>query len=175
MLRVVVDKHDFYWPPFFNQVNEVKLTMALRHGVSAALLLTVSLIPSTHAFAERIYKWVDDQGTTHYGARPPIDRPSQEIRINTPQAGQSDASTEPKSSDAQSKAKDEQPVPEKIDKRNKEAIARNCDIYRQNLKVMNESGRVRVQETDGQMRMLPEEERQEKIKQAQEYLKQYCQ
>ena len=42
---------------------------------------TLLLALSSPSMASQIYKWVDANGTTHYGAQPPQDRPA--TNVNT--------------------------------------------------------------------------------------------
>jgi glutaredoxin len=47
--------------------------------VSPVVLLLALMLSATMAQAE-MFKWVDDDGTTHYGDRPPEGTPTQEIK-----------------------------------------------------------------------------------------------
>lgn len=140
------------------------------------LASTLLLALSSPSMAGQIYKWVDANGTTHYGAQPPQDRPATNVntlvappRPATPPAAQ--APTEA-SADAEQNAIN---AKVKADVAAQTAqIAENCKIFRTNLAQMQNNPRVRI-EVDGELRRLTEEERQAKIVEAEKAIKENCQ
>ena len=52
-------------------------------------VLTLSLVAGTAAMpmlasATEVYRWVDSEGTVHFGDRPPVGRPVEQINIRPP-------------------------------------------------------------------------------------------
>lgn len=139
--------------------------------VAGSLLLALS----GSAMAGQIYKWVDAQGVTHFGAQPPTGQTAE--TLNTVVAP-------PKPSTQASKA--EQPdtpdvAQRDIDRKVKEQVAtqeaerkRYCETLRTNLAQLENNPRVRV-EDNGEMRRITEEERQSRIGEAKQKIGENCQ
>jgi hypothetical protein len=51
----------------------------MKKPYAAALLAALIVAAPATAAAQQFYKWVDDQGVTHYGEKPPPGRPAKEI------------------------------------------------------------------------------------------------
>jgi len=92
-----------------------------KHGggkVSPALVLMGALALAmivSPAAAGKIYKWVDEQGGTHYGSERPVDAPAENLRVNTEKTGtvtgQGALAAEQKKIDEEAKAIKEKGVP----------------------------------------------------------------
>ncbi len=113
--------------------------------------------------AERIYRWVDSQGVTHFSAQPPQGQQADTLRLAVqPPPLQSTASkqgTEPAGEREQ----------REIERKVKGEIAAQqaqhrqyCTTLRTQLVQLQNNPRVRVEE-GGQLRRLGEEERQARI------------
>lgn len=147
--------------------------MRRRHTQSLILstLALALLIASANLHADKVYKWVDDEGVVHYGTRAPSDR---ETSSFTPHTGHSEPVTydygqdeeEKERRSAQNKGEEEErvtlPDPER------------CEAARNNLRALNNFGRVRVKNADGEVHYLTEEEQQERIKEAQQVIDEAC-
>jgi hypothetical protein len=55
--------------------QKAALSLFLVAGIAA-----ISMV----AGATEVYRWVDSQGTVHFGDRPPLDRPAEQIEILAP-------------------------------------------------------------------------------------------
>ncbi len=140
----------------------------LPHGILALCLLLAG--PNLLA-ADEVYKWVDDEGVTHYGTRAPTGR---EASSFTPKTGHSepvkyDFATEEEqarqrtaNSDAQNSERVTEPDPER------------CQAARNNLKALSDFGRVKVKTDDGGFRYLEREEMQERIEEAKQVIAESC-
>lgn len=136
------------------------------------------------AWGGGIYKWVDKDGVTHFGEKPPAPGVGEQIKVNSaaPSSGASEAIQKledvrtKRLQDVQDKAAAKAATAESdaADKARAEAIKKNCESYRANLKVLNEHGRIKETGTDGQVKMLSDEEKQKRMQDAEKYLSENC-
>ena len=140
-------------------------------------LLTLASLSS----AAKFYKWVDDNGVTHYGASPPLG--VQAIEVNTRTSASSDQEraidslNAKREASARAKAADEQRAEEK--KRmdtEPDAVARErCEQHQKNLDTLKNKPIVRQDNPEtGEMEVLDQEARNKMIVETQEALNQ-CQ
>lgn len=142
------------------------------------MILTGSLLLalSATASAGQIYKWIDAQGNTHFGAQPPEGQAAAQVNPNVSQ---------PKLPAAPAAKPAEQPTAtteqEAIDSKVKKDVAKQeaelkayCETVRTNLAQLRNNPRVRV-EADGKLRRLSEEERQAKISESEKAITENCQ
>jgi len=121
--------------------------------------------------AGQIYKWVDAQGVTHFGAQPP--QGQEATSVVTPSVPAGKPSTLPRS-DA---IGDQQSIDKTVKKQVAEQQAQLkvfCEQARTNLAQLQNNPRLR-EEIDGEMRRLTDETRQERISEAQKQIEQNCQ
>lgn len=142
------------------------------------LILTGSLLLalSTTAMAGQVYKWVDAQGNTHFGSQPPEGQQATSINTNvaTPKAPAPTAKPAAAVADT-----DEQKA---IDSKVKEDVAKQeaerkkyCETVRTNLSQLQNNPRIRLQEEGkDEVRRLTEEERQERISEAEKAIAENC-
>ncbi|MCG8673336.1 MAG: DUF4124 domain-containing protein [Pseudomonadales bacterium] len=152
-----------------------------RYAAFRVIAIAMLISGPSVALAAKYYKWVDEDGVTHYSAQPPAAGKGEVIKVRS--GASSDKDTAMKKLEEQ-RAKLQQDIENRdnpktdeqkeIEARNNEIVKRNCEIHRQNLKVMTESGRVRVQDENGESVVLPEEKRQARMKEAREYIQKNC-
>ncbi|WP_236211548.1 DUF4124 domain-containing protein [Metapseudomonas otitidis] len=155
--------------------------------IFAGLVLALS----TSAMAGQVYKWVDAQGVTHFGAQPPQGQDSTQVSTGKAEPKEPKASfenpypvlnkaEEPAKAPAQAKpaSEDEQKA---IDEKVKKDVAKQeaerkeyCTQLRTNLAQMQNNPRLRV-EDKGEVRRLTEEERQSRLKVTQKAIAENCQ
>ena len=128
-------------------------------------LLITLLCACPVALASPMYKWVDEEGNVHYEQFAPTDRASEKLDSKSSEV------LPPPQSAGQNKELDQPPpaVTEdeasRVKRQNCEAAKRNLDIYvRHN----------RIKQPDGSELVLSEEMREEKMRQAEEDIKQFC-
>lgn len=146
----------------------------LRHSCLTFILLTLTTV----SFAD-IYKWVDADGQTHYGQQAPQNQQVELIKAPPPPAiNPADAQ---KSVDTliEQQAKATKEKQERLEKakeeRAKEAVRKeNCRLAQHNLQQYQNSPNRRVMDADGNVTRPPEEERQNKIVEFQQHVKDYC-
>lgn len=137
--------------------------------IAGSLLLALS----SAVMAGQVYKWVDAQGVTHFGAQPPQGQAAQALNTATPPPKPLEpAQVEPATTgDTEQRA-----IDQKVKKQVAEQEAerqRYCTTLRTNLAQLQNNPRVRV-EKDGEMRRLNEEERQERISDTQKKIGDTC-
>ncbi|MFC6634584.1 DUF4124 domain-containing protein [Microbulbifer taiwanensis] len=151
----------------------------------AILISTLALA----AQADGIYKWEDENGVVHFGSQPPkkqdvevVKKPKSE-RYKQWQAEQAalkaaQAKDEATSEERAVAAKpDPQPEPQQdqaASKAEQAVRAQRCRRAQSDLQELTTHSRVREVAADGAVRMLPEEERQERIARMQQLIRDNC-
>lgn len=137
--------------------------------------LLLALAPTV--MAAQVYKWVDAQGITHFGAQPPEGTSASTVNTNTaqpktnfpPPAAPQPAPTS--STDDKQKAIDDK-VKQEVAQQEAERVQR-CEQLRENLAQFKNNPRVRVEEK-GEVRRITEEERQERIAKSEKEIQENC-
>ncbi|KJH79977.1 DUF4124 domain-containing protein [Pseudomonas sp. KSR10] len=140
--------------------------------LAGGLLLALS----SSVMAGQVYKWVDAQGVTHFGAQPPQGQSAETLNTATPPP-------RPAAAEAAAPVESE-PAGEseqrKIDRQVKQQVAeqeaerqRYCTTLRTNLAQLQNNPRVRVEEK-GEVRRLNEEERQARISETRQKITETC-
>lgn len=140
---------------------------------------TMALLVSVSVQAQ-IYKWVDENGQTHYSQQPPTSGEAQLMDvprpppINAEEAQQEVDELIEQQQEAEKAELEAQQAAEEEAKQ--QAIKdKNCQIARQNLtNYQNNPGR-RVVDEEGNVTRLAEEDRQQKMVEFQEQIDLYCQ
>lgn len=144
----------------------------MRQLILATTLLTGLSAPT---LAAQVYKWVDEKGVTHFTAEPPPGQQSEQLNIKVAPAKASAPSVETLK-ETQSKADEQKVLDDKVKadvaKQNKQR-AEYCQANRENLAQLRNNPRIRVEE-NGEQRFLSEEERQERIGNAEKNIGEYC-
>jgi hypothetical protein len=126
--------------------------------LAGGLLLALS----SGVMASQIYKWVDTQGITHFGAQPPQDHSAEAINTITPPPKPIAAElVEPDTTDGAEQRSIDRQVKKQMAEQEAER-QHYCTTLRTNLAQLQNNPRVRVEEK-GEMRRLNEEERQTRI------------
>ncbi|SDI11179.1 protein of unknown function [Pseudomonas benzenivorans] len=140
------------------------------------MILTSSLLLALSApvAASQVYKWVDAQGVTHFGAQPPQGQQATSINTAAPPSKPAEpnaAATFDNEADSEQEA---------IDRKVKQQVAtqeaerkKYCESVRTNLAQLENNPRVRI-EVDGEVRRLNEEERQQRIGEAKKAIADNC-
>ncbi|HSH30492.1 MAG TPA: DUF4124 domain-containing protein [Thiohalobacter sp.] len=141
-------------------------------------LLPLTLLFST-GLPAAMYKWVDENGQTHYSQYPPPDREYEALAPPPPpasDAGQAQQELEQllQRQDEQRQAREQAEQEAAAAGRQAEQRQQACAAARHNLEILTTGGRKRITGPDGVARYLPEEERQAKIAEAQKQIEEYC-
>ena len=126
------------------------------------------------------YKWVDEQGVTHFSQFPPTGRQVETIATpKSPPADNAPTSPSPAAEPA-AKAPDQPPADgtPKTEAEAKQQLAavrqENCRRARANLNTLTTGGRLRYTDAEGTVRYLSDEERAQRVEEAQKQIEQYC-
>lgn len=122
--------------------------------------------------AGQVYKWVDAQGVTHFGAQPPQGQTAQSLNTATAPPKPSPAPLEAAGSGESEQRAIDQKVKVQVAEQEAER-QRYCTALRTNLAQLQNNPRVRV-EDQGEVRRLSEEERQARISETQNKISDTC-
>jgi hypothetical protein len=136
------------------------------------LLLAVAALLSmapTAGMAE-VYKWVDDDGVTHYSQQPP---PEGTPTVITPTAdAPSSAESAP---DADAAEQDDGSADTEEGDGEQETIADFCEELREREKVLEDDRPIRMKAEDGTLTDLDDEGRAQRLERVQNQLQEHCQ
>ncbi|RON34918.1 DUF4124 domain-containing protein [Pseudomonas brassicacearum] len=135
------------------------------------IFFTISLLISPLCMAGQIYKWVDAQGVTHFDAQPP--QGQEATTVVTPSSPASNQPPPPRSG----AIGDQQAIDKKVKKQVSEQQAQLkafCEQARTNLAQLQNNPRIR-EDVEGEMRRLTDQQRQERISEAQKQIAENCQ
>ncbi len=142
--------------------------------VFASILLAVGVSPALAG----MYKWVDEQGITHYSQTPPPSGKAQQIK---PPPTPADSEAAVKRLEAQREEAQKQHEAKQQDAQESQKNAspqaireESCRLARQNLGTLETNTRVAIQGADGNVKRLSEEERQARLTEAKKQVEEYC-
>lgn len=137
----------------------------------AALLAAAILMPAAQA-SESVYKWVDDEGVTHYSHQPPANRDAQLI---TPDGtiGPAPAS-EPSSQGSQQGDAASGEDEDEGGNEGPQNMTEFCNQVRERISTLDGEGPVSVRQPDDSLEQLSDEERAQRLEQARSQLQQHC-
>ncbi len=142
----------------------------MRRSLIASALI---VLMSTPAMAAQVYKWVDAQGVTHFGAQPPEGQ--QATSVNTtiaPAPAAIPAKLPEVGVDEEQKAIDEK-VKKEVAAKEAER-KKYCETVRTNLAQLENNPRLR-EEVNGEVRRVDEDERQKRIAETKKAIAENCQ
>ena len=145
----------------------------LRHACLIFVLFLTS--PS---FAD-IYKWVDSNGQIHYSQLMPVDQNYELIRAPAPPAINPADAQKSVDSLMKQQADADKEKQERLEKAKENAVVEatrkeNCRIAQHNLQQHQNNPNRRVMDAEGNVTRPAEEERQNKIAEFQQHIKDYC-
>ncbi len=126
-----------------------------------------------NVMAAQVYKWVDAQGVTHFGAQPPQGQQVETVNTVTAPAK---STTMPAPVVEDETEVDQQSIDRKVKRQVAEQEAerkRYCETMRTNLAQLQNNPRVRVEEK-GETRRITEEERQARITETRDKIAENC-
>jgi Domain of unknown function (DUF4124) len=126
-------------------------------------LMCVLFCQNALAAKGKIYKWVDNQGVTHYSANPELNNPAEIIK---PKTGHSDpvtytAPTTPNTKNQTAK-QESQKDPER------------CESARKNQSTLKTFSRIKTKGEDGEYYYLSQDEQQQKLNEAEQAVAESC-
>ncbi|PUB75707.1 MAG: DUF4124 domain-containing protein [gamma proteobacterium symbiont of Ctena orbiculata] len=145
--------------------------------VKQTLFLAFLLLFLTAASAET-YKWVNEDGVVTYSQTPPPDAKAETVKIKTAPAGSSGDSRQ-RLKELRQKLADsaEDRALKKAQKQEAEEIAKEnkhyCNVARKNLEQLTALGN-RLYKVGDEYLRLTEEDRQRRMQEARDQIKEYC-
>lgn len=143
--------------------------------LAAAALLVMAPIESSSA---RLYKWVDENGNVTYSERKPPDQQAEEIKVRVAPVSPSRASEQLDSmtdkADTQQKDRDFARTAAGETEKEVEVFKKNCEIARQNRRVLENSSRIQSKDGQGNNYFLDAKEIQAKLEQSNKQIELYC-
>lgn len=140
--------------------------------MNLSTILTIGFICSlasspSFAAAEKVYKWTDAKGQTHYDQRPPINTPTEVIKTQT---GHSDPVSYTSQTEANSKDEKKTDVKKEAPPKDKE----QCEGARKNAETLKTYTRIRIKGDDGEYRFLTPDEQKQKLDEANKAIEDNC-
>lgn len=144
-----------------------------------ALLLGAMMLAASLSAHAAFYKWVDENGVTHFSESPPPTGHYEEMRSPSPAAEtdtqQPSAESPPGTQDS---ADTQPPATRQGDDKEQAKVqaARdlNCQLAKERLTVLEGHDRIRYTETDGSVRLLSDAEKQAKLNEARKMMEDMC-
>ncbi len=143
------------------------------------IFLTTFVFTATISVAG-IYKWVDEQGNVHYSQQPPTNTASEKMQVQQraprdnstysrpgEQSKNKDAATDKSAETAKTEKKPET----KAEKQRRLAA---CEQARKSLQTMESVGRIRAQDSNGELSYLSQDQKEERMRQSREMLSKHC-
>ncbi|MQX54848.1 DUF4124 domain-containing protein [Alcanivorax sediminis] len=143
-----------------------------------SLLLGITLLAFTSsAIAEKFYKWVDENGVTHYGAQPPSNQDASVVNTranaSSSQGDAIEALNERREADAKQKenARKAEAESRKASENPDAASEERCAGHKKNLEILQNKPIVRRENPEtGEMEVLDQEQREEMMSEARKAL-----
>jgi hypothetical protein len=137
------------------------------------LALGLALLLAPSAEATRFYKWVDENGVTHYSDSPPEHGRYEQIQTRDPVSRLEDLPLD--EDDAEDEGAQPAPAPPAGPQTLSEARRINCETARTNLATLTSFEVIRMDlDGDGQLDTLSAEQRQDQIERAREQIELFC-
>lgn len=152
------------------------MDLVMRILVLASILL-LGIVTTESVTAKEFYKWVDDDGVTHYTVTAPKDRPSTRVHTRIGSSAEKSRNGAIPASRAMPgdetgsapKARANQPATQ-----GQPIDPQRCQIAQSNIQTLQNNARIRVTEEDGSIRYLSEAERNEKMAEAEAAIRESC-
>ena len=149
-------------------------------SVLITTLSVVLLSGTATVMAGQIYKWTDAEGNVHYGSEKPVDASVEKMNVNTSKTGVdrgADALDKLRQeADDEAQRIKEEGIPEQppVPSLPMKEVKRRCETARQDLATIQARGQLRERDEKGNTRYLSEKEKQRRIKQAKDQIREYC-
>ncbi|MRI31737.1 hypothetical protein EOPP23_01840 [Endozoicomonas sp. OPT23] len=163
--------------------NSLRITvMNIKPARIATGLLLLAGFMTLTANAGKVFKWIDERGTTHYSSRPPkIEVDTQVINMSGVPDELFLESSENKDSESKSAdEKSENQPPEQGDlsvdsEGNKSAdVVAYCEKLKKNLGILESEKRVQLQQEDGTIEILGDDAREREMSRLRGQMGKFC-
>lgn len=146
-----------------------------RQGVGRPGLYALSLIAlcfclaTAQLHASAYYRWVDENGVTHYTSTPPQGIASEKVTSSSSGSSRAAESNAAPTTDDKNKAA----VADETDPANFKDPER-CAAAEKRVETLQNNSRIRMRSEDGELRFLTPEEIQETLEEAQQAIRESC-
>lgn len=142
-------------------------------------LIVLLVLPALPAWAEQVYRWVDENGVVHYSATPPEGQSAEERRLRyipNPDPAAAEAAQKRWSAETEQRRKAQEASATKGAQGAAERAerARNCQAAREIVSRLQSAPATRYQQDDGSYRMYTPDEIAQKVSEAREREREYC-
>ncbi len=146
-----------------------------KSGIKNTFLIAIAICVSSSVMAEKMFKWKDEKGVTHYTQTAPKDRTYEviEVKQSDPRANGSYGNRQQRTISRQTRPVTPQ-VPKTDVERYKAARNNNCEKAKRNLNTLTTVARIRIPDGVGGERLLTDREKAEKVALTQEQVKTFC-
>ena len=145
-----------------------------------ATLCMVILFSSAATVAGKIYKWTDAEGKVHYGSEKPADADAEKMKVDTSKTGVNRGAAalddlKQQVDDEAERIKEEGiPAEPPVPSLPMKEVRKRCQKAKQNLATIQSRGQLRERDANGETRYVSEEEKQRRIKAANQQIREYC-
>lgn len=146
--------------------------------ISLILSLALLTLAST-SMAEKFYKWVDENGVTHYSAQAPSGQDAREVNTRANASSSQDEAIEALNTRREAAAKQREKAKEaaadakRAAEKPDEVRQERCDQHRKNLETLQNKPIVRRENPEtGEMEVMDQEQREEMMEASRKALEQ---
>jgi len=143
-----------------------------------ATLISISLALTTTAAGAAMYKWTDVDGSTRYGQYPPAGVQAESVHVSPQPASRPQTAPSPqqrlKELEQQQQKQTEKAAEAAAEKQKAETKRKNCEIAKNNLAGLQMGGHRLTRLPDGSYTRLSEEERLNRVAEAEKHIKEFC-
>ena len=127
-----------------------------------------------------VYKWIDEDGQVHYSQQPPPGQQAEMIKAPPPPAidpakAQQEIDTLIEQQKADELASEDKTIQAGKEQERANQLKANCQAAKRNLKAYQDNPGRRLMDDKGNVTRPTEEERQQKIRESQQKVKEFCQ
>ena len=126
-----------------------------------------------------VYKWLDDDGQVHYSQQPPPGQQAEMIKAPPPPAidpakAQQEIDTLIEQQKAEEQTQQDQNKKSAQEQERENQLEKNCQAAKQNLQAYQDNPGRRLMDDKGNVTRPTEEDRQQKIRESQQKVKEFC-
>lgn len=143
-------------------------------SLALVAVLTAGPLPSQ----AKLYKWVDENGNVTYSERKPPDQSATEIKVRTAPVTQEQSrqQLEGLKEKVETGQKDREFAKNAAaeNQAHAEQFKKNCEIARENRRILQNSSRIQDKDKDGNTYFLDQQQIETKLEQANKQVELYC-
>lgn len=143
----------------------------------ALLILGITALGASGAHAAKVYRWVDSEGVTHYGATPPVNAGAESIRLSTgtPEPAEPSDNGNGQAPPAAAAPVDKPAEAPQAEKKTRTADPEQCRKAKQQLEDLENRVRARTKDPEtGEYRVMSYEELEDWREKTREAVREHC-